>query len=34
MTVTVSRPVGTLPLDVETIRADFPILSRTVRNGK
>jgi cysteine desulfurase/selenocysteine lyase len=22
------------PLDVETIRADFPILSRTVRNGK
>ena len=34
MTATVSRPVGTLPLDVETIRADFAILSRTVRNGK
>src|SRR4051794_39670468 len=34
MTQTVSRPVGTLPLDVEAIRADFPILSRTVRNGK
>src|SRR5579862_3733939 len=24
----------TAPLDVETVRADFPILSRTVRNGK
>ena len=34
MTQTVSRPVGTLPLDVEAIRADFPLLSRTVRNGK
>jgi cysteine desulfurase/selenocysteine lyase len=37
MTQTVSRPSGTrapLPLDVEAIRADFPILSRTVRNGK
>jgi cysteine desulfurase/selenocysteine lyase len=39
MTQTVSRPAGgaqkqPLPLDVETIRADFPILSRTVRNGK
>src|SRR5215469_575983 len=26
--------VVTLPLDVEAIRADFPVLSRTVRNGK
>ena len=38
MTETVSRPVGArqvpLPLDVEAIRADFPILSRTVRDGK
>ncbi|MGY1761885.1 cysteine desulfurase [Geodermatophilus sp. SYSU D00779] len=39
MTQTVSRPeVGAqkapLPLDVEAIRADFPILSRTVRDGK
>ncbi|MGY1810675.1 cysteine desulfurase [Blastococcus sp. SYSU D00669] len=38
MTQTVSRPAGAqqapLPLDVEAIRADFPILSRTVRNGK
>ncbi|MEX5718114.1 cysteine desulfurase [Geodermatophilus maliterrae] len=39
MTQTVSRP-GTgaheapLPLDVEAIRADFPILTRTVRDGK
>ena len=39
MTQTVSRP-GTgaqqapLPLDVEAIRADFPILSRTVRDGR
>ncbi len=24
----------TAPLDVETVRADFPVLSRTVRNGK
>jgi cysteine desulfurase/selenocysteine lyase len=37
MTATVSRPAGALtplPLDVEAIRADFPILSRTVRDGK
>jgi cysteine desulfurase/selenocysteine lyase len=38
MTQTVSRPSGAqqapLPLDVEAIRADFPILSRTVRDGK
>jgi cysteine desulfurase/selenocysteine lyase len=42
MTQTVSRPTGALrlpgqtplPLDVEVIRADFPILSRTVRNGR
>ena len=36
MTQTVSRPTGArpLPLDIEAIRADFPILSRTVRNGK
>ncbi|MGY1734622.1 cysteine desulfurase [Geodermatophilus sp. SYSU D00684] len=37
MTSTASRPTGTrapLPLDVEAIRADFPILSRTVRDGK
>ncbi|MGY1732495.1 cysteine desulfurase [Geodermatophilus sp. SYSU D01045] len=37
MTATASRPTGTrapLPLDVEAIRADFPILSRTVRDGK
>jgi cysteine desulfurase/selenocysteine lyase len=37
MTVTVSRPEGAqqaLPLDVEAIRADFPILTRTVRDGK
>ncbi|MFQ1003010.1 cysteine desulfurase [Modestobacter sp. SSW1-42] len=38
MTQTASRPVGAhqvpLPLDVEAIRADFPILSRTVRDGK
>jgi cysteine desulfurase/selenocysteine lyase len=34
MTQTVSRPAGTLPLDVEAIRADFPILSRTVRDGR
>ena len=37
MTQTVSRPVGAhepLPLDVEAIRADFPILSLTVRDGK
>ena len=37
MTQTASRPTGTrvpLPLDVEAIRADFPILSRTVRDGK
>jgi cysteine desulfurase/selenocysteine lyase len=38
MTQTVSRPEGAqqapLPLDVEAIRADFPILSRTVRDGK
>ncbi|MCV2487991.1 cysteine desulfurase [Geodermatophilus sp. YIM 151500] len=37
MTATVSRPEGAqeaLPLDVEAIRADFPILSRTVRGGK
>src|SRR6059058_566338 len=37
MTQTVSRPVGAhepLPLDVETIRADFPILTRTVRDGQ
>ena len=37
MTVTVSRPEGAqqaLPLDVEAIRADFPILDRTVRDGK
>jgi cysteine desulfurase/selenocysteine lyase len=38
MTATASRP-GTgahtpLPLDVEAIRADFPILGRTVRDGK
>ena len=38
MTATASRP-GTgartpLPLDVEAIRADFPILTRTVRDGK
>ena len=39
MTQTASRP-GTgaqkspLALDVEAIRKDFPILSRTVRNGK
>ena len=32
MTSTVSRPVGAppLPLDVEAIRADFPILSGTM----
>jgi cysteine desulfurase / selenocysteine lyase len=37
MTQTVSRPTGArapLPLDVEAIRADFPILTRTVRDGK
>ncbi|SFL07166.1 cysteine desulfurase [Geodermatophilus ruber] len=39
MTATVSRPGAgaqrtPLPLDVEAIRADFPILSRTVRDGK
>ncbi len=37
MTQTVSRPAGArlpLPLDVEAIRADFPILSRTVRDGR
>jgi cysteine desulfurase / selenocysteine lyase len=38
MTATASRPgTGTrtpLPLDVEAIRADFPILTRTVRDGK
>jgi len=38
MTETVSRPAGAqqvpLPLDVEAIRADFPILSRTVRDGR
>jgi cysteine desulfurase/selenocysteine lyase len=38
MTQTAARPVGAqkppLPLDVEAIRKDFPILSRTVRNGK
>ncbi|SFP46419.1 cysteine desulfurase [Geodermatophilus dictyosporus] len=39
MTQTVSRPAAgarkqPLPLDVEAIRADFPILSRTVRDGK
>ena len=37
MTQTVSRPEGAqqaLPLDVEAIRADFPILTRTVRDGK
>ena len=37
MTQLASRPTGTrapLPLDVEAIRADFPILSRTVRDGK
>ena len=38
MTQTVSRPAGAqqapLPLDVEAIRADFPILTRTVRDGK
>lgn len=38
MTQTVSRPAAgaqkPLPLDVEAIRADFPILSRTVRGGK
>ncbi|MBL7590205.1 aminotransferase class V-fold PLP-dependent enzyme, partial [Escherichia coli] len=39
MTQTVSRPGAgaqqvPLPLDVEAIRADFPILSRTVRDGK
>ena len=38
MTQTVSRPVGApqapLPLDVEAIRADFPILTRTVRDGR
>ncbi|WP_448628023.1 cysteine desulfurase [Geodermatophilus sp. URMC 64] len=39
MTATVSRPAPgaqkpPLPLDVEAIRKDFPILSRTVRNGK
>ncbi|MGY1832531.1 cysteine desulfurase [Geodermatophilus sp. SYSU D01180] len=37
MTSTASRPTGTrapLPLDVEAIRADFPILSRTVRDEK
>jgi cysteine desulfurase/selenocysteine lyase len=39
VTATASRPgVGAqkqpLPLDVEAIRKDFPILSRTVRNGK
>jgi cysteine desulfurase/selenocysteine lyase len=37
VTALASRPPGTrtpLPLDVEAIRADFPILSRTVRDGK
>ena len=39
MTQTVSRPAAgahqePLPLDLEAIRADFPILSRTVRDGK
>ena len=39
MTATVSRPGAgaqkpPLALDVEAIRKDFPILSRTVRNGK
>ena len=39
MTQTAARPVSgaqksPLPLDVEAIRADFPILSRTVRDGK
>lgn len=27
-------PVSTAPYDVEAVRGDFPILSRTVRNGK
>jgi cysteine desulfurase/selenocysteine lyase len=38
MTQTVSRPAGAhqvpLPLDVEAVRADFPILGRTVRDGR
>ena len=37
MTQLAARPAGArapLPLDVEAIRADFPILSRTVRDGK
>jgi cysteine desulfurase / selenocysteine lyase len=38
MTQLASRPAAgaqkPLPLDVEAIRADFPILSRTVRDGK
>ena len=36
MTQLASRPAGAqpLPLDVEAIRADFPILTRTVRDGK
>ena len=38
MTATASRPeqgaLQPLPLDVEAIRADFPILTRTVRDGK
>ena len=37
MTVTASRSEterAPLPLDVEAVRADFPILGRTVRDGK
>ena len=38
MTQLAARPAAgaqkPLPLDVEAIRADFPILSRTVRDGK
>lgn len=34
MTLTSPRTSTAAPLDVESVRADFPILSRTVRNGK
>ncbi|WP_216216484.1 cysteine desulfurase [Amycolatopsis aidingensis] len=34
MTTTASDLADSLPLDVATLRADFPILSRTVREGK
>ncbi|MFI5608049.1 cysteine desulfurase [Amycolatopsis sp. NPDC051903] len=34
MTTTANSPTNSVPLDVAALRADFPILSRTVRDGK